>query len=126
MASSLKASANGFARRPSARREAPLLSLLRHESHLYGRRRMPTAIQRSVVVSSTGGSVVTAPLHGRTFSRRSFVKGGGALIVSFSLAGSLSRTVQAAGDPNQFTSYGPFDSTRSTLGSSFTPTTRSR
>jgi nicotinate dehydrogenase subunit B len=50
-------------------------------------------------------------MHETAFSRKTFVKGGGALIVSFSLAGSLARTVQAAGDPNQFTSYGPFDST---------------
>jgi len=56
MASSLKASANGFARRLSARREGPLLSLLRLESHLYGRRRMPTATQRSAVVPAQAGA----------------------------------------------------------------------
>ena len=55
------------------------------------------------------------------FSRTSFVKRGGALIVGFSVAGAgLAGKAAAAGfdpladpgqaaDPNQYSSYGPFD-----------------
>ena len=44
---------------------------------------------------------MTGLLHEKEFSRKSFVKGGGALIVSFSLAGSLlAGTAQAANTPN--------------------------
>jgi nicotinate dehydrogenase subunit B len=56
---------------------------------------------------------MTGLLHANEFSRRSFVKGGGALILGFSLAGAgLVGKAQAAGDPNQFSSYGPLDSTQ--------------
>jgi CO/xanthine dehydrogenase Mo-binding subunit len=59
-------------------------------------------------------------LHEKEFSRKSFVKGGGALVVSFSVLGAVAGKAAAAqvdplsnpgaADPNIFTSYGPFDS----------------
>jgi nicotinate dehydrogenase subunit B len=52
---------------------------------------------------------MTGLVHERELSRRTFLKGGGALIVAFGLLGRTG-TVRAAGDPNQFSSYGPADS----------------
>jgi len=49
---------------------------------------------------------MTGLLHEKEYSRRSFVKGGGALIVGFSLAGAAAKAAGAA-DQNQFTSFGP-------------------
>jgi len=47
----------------------------------------------------------------KEFSRKSFVKGGGALIVGFSAVGAaLAAKGEAAGDPHQFSSYGPANS----------------
>ncbi len=55
---------------------------------------------------------MTGFLHEREFSRKSFVKGGGALIVGFSMLGTgLGRNARAAGvDP--FDSNGPYDPQR--------------
>ena len=53
---------------------------------------------------------MTGLLHEREFSRTSFVKGGGALVVGFSLAGALAGRAASTADPNQFASYGPSDS----------------
>jgi nicotinate dehydrogenase subunit B len=50
---------------------------------------------------------MTGFMHEREFSRRSFVKGGGALIVGFS---ALAATAKAAVDPHPFTSFGPANS----------------
>jgi CO/xanthine dehydrogenase Mo-binding subunit len=50
---------------------------------------------------------MTGFIHEREFSRRSFVKGGGALIVGFS---ALSGRAAAAADPHPYTSFGPADS----------------
>jgi len=50
---------------------------------------------------------MTGFMHEREFSRRSFVKGGGALIVGFS---ALAATANAAVDPHPFTSFGPANS----------------
>jgi CO/xanthine dehydrogenase Mo-binding subunit len=51
---------------------------------------------------------MTGLLHEKEFSRRSFVKGGGALIVGFGLAGSaLARSASAATSP--FASNAPYD-----------------
>ena len=61
---------------------------------------------------------MTGLLHEREFSRKSFVKGGGALIVGFSLAGSaLVAKAQAAQIPElsanaPFASNGPYDQTQ--------------
>ena len=52
---------------------------------------------------------MTGLLHEKEFSRKSFLKGGGALIVGFSLAGAgLAGKAQAAAD-SPFASNGPFD-----------------
>jgi CO/xanthine dehydrogenase Mo-binding subunit len=54
---------------------------------------------------------MTGFLHERELSRTSFLKGGGALIVGFSLAGAgLARRAAAAADPHPYTSFGPYDS----------------
>ena len=63
--------------------------------------------------------MMTGFLSEKQFSRKSFVKGGGALVVGFSVAGAgLAGTAGAAVDPlvnpgltdgNEFASYGPFD-----------------
>ncbi len=51
---------------------------------------------------------MTGLLHEKEFSRTSFIKGGGALIVGFSLAGAgLASRAQAAVSP--FASNGPYD-----------------
>jgi len=50
---------------------------------------------------------MTGFMHEREFSRRSFVKGGGALIVGFS---ALAGSAKAAVDPHPFTSFGPANS----------------
>src|SRR5580693_8512984 len=56
---------------------------------------------------------MTGLQHEQAFSRKRFIKGGGALILGFSLAGGgLAGKTRAAGDPNQFSSYGPLDSTQ--------------
>jgi len=52
---------------------------------------------------------MTGLLHERTFSRSSFVKGGGALIVGYSFAGALAGVARAT-DPDALASYGPADS----------------
>src|SRR5262245_4538853 len=46
----------------------------------------------------------------KEFSRRSFLKGGGAMIVGFSALGAVlgAKTAKAAGSP--YDSYGPYDS----------------
>ena len=51
----------------------------------------------------------------KEFSRKSFVKGGGALIVGFSLAARLRAKARRRESP--YASNGPFDVTRSTRGS---------
>src|SRR5262245_4850395 len=50
---------------------------------------------------------MTGLLHEREFSRKSFLKGGGALIVGFSLAGAAGKAATAADSP--FASNGPYD-----------------
>jgi CO/xanthine dehydrogenase Mo-binding subunit len=50
---------------------------------------------------------MTGFLHEREFSRKTFVKGGGALIVGFSLAGMSAKAAKAVDSP--FASNGPFD-----------------
>jgi CO/xanthine dehydrogenase Mo-binding subunit len=57
---------------------------------------------------------MTGLLHEKEFSRKSFVKGGSALVVGFSLAGSVAGkavgvTNQPAGNVNPFASPGPGD-----------------
>jgi CO/xanthine dehydrogenase Mo-binding subunit len=51
---------------------------------------------------------MTGLLHEKEFSRRSFLKGGGALIVGFGLAGVAGRALAAE---SPFASAGPFDQT---------------
>ena len=61
--------------------------------------------------------MMTGLIHEKEFSRRSFVKGGGALVVGFSVAGAALAGKAAAavdplatrhpGRPNEFASYGP-------------------
>jgi nicotinate dehydrogenase subunit B len=54
---------------------------------------------------------MTGLMHEKEFSRKSFVKGGGTLIVGFSLAGSVfARKGRAAS--NSFASSGPFDNSQ--------------
>src|SRR5260221_11695759 len=64
--------------------------------------------------------MMTGLLHEKEFSRKSFVWGGGALIVGFSAAGAALAGKSSAAidplanpgipaDPNLYTSYGPFD-----------------
>ena len=55
---------------------------------------------------------MTGFLHEREFSRKSFVKGGGAMLVSFSVlgAGLGAKAANAADDP--FASNGPYDQTQ--------------
>jgi len=53
---------------------------------------------------------MTGLLHEKEFSRKTFLKGGGALVVGFSMAGTLlapGKASAAGGSP--FDSYGPFD-----------------
>jgi nicotinate dehydrogenase subunit B len=50
---------------------------------------------------------MTGFMHEREFSRKTFVKGGGALIVSFSLAGLTAKAAKAADSP--YASNGPYD-----------------
>jgi CO/xanthine dehydrogenase Mo-binding subunit len=52
---------------------------------------------------------MTGLLHEREFSRKTFLKGGGALIVGFSALGALAGGASAA-DPHPFTSFGPANS----------------
>ncbi len=52
---------------------------------------------------------MTGFLHENELSRKTFLKGGGALVVGFGLLGTPA-VAGAASDPNQFTSYGPADS----------------
>src|SRR5262249_28783019 len=56
-----------------------------------------------------GRQVMTGFLHEREFSRKSFVKGGGALIVGVSLAGTAGKAAYAAAGPDPFASPGPAD-----------------
>src|SRR5262249_32663514 len=51
---------------------------------------------------------MTGFLHEREFSRKSFIKGGGALIVGVSLAGTAGKA-QAATGPDPYASPGPGD-----------------
>ena len=54
---------------------------------------------------------MTGLLHEKEFSRKSFLKGGGALIVGFSALGAgLAGKAQAASSP--FASNGPYDTTQ--------------
>ncbi len=54
---------------------------------------------------------MTALAHETQFSRRSFLKGGGALVVGFSLLGAgLAGTAEAGTGAGPFDSYGPYDS----------------
>ena len=54
--------------------------------------RILTAIQKAAAVMAKGGEVtMTELLHEKEFSRKSFLKGGGALVVGFSLAGVAGR-----------------------------------
>ena len=50
--------------------------------------RILTAIQQAAKRHGKGRCVMTGLLHEKEFSRKTFLKGGGALIVGFSLAGS--------------------------------------
>ena len=52
---------------------------------------------------------MTGFLHEKEFSRKSFLKGGGALVVGFSMvgAGVGARVAQGAEDP--YASNGPYD-----------------
>jgi nicotinate dehydrogenase subunit B len=53
---------------------------------------------------------MTGFLHDKEFSRKAFLKGGGALVVGFSMAGPLLAPGNArAADGSTFDSYGPFD-----------------
>src|SRR4051794_1100300 len=47
----------------------------------------------------------------KEFSRKSFVKGGGALVVGFTTLGALAARAEAV-DPHPYTSYGPADSSQ--------------
>ena len=53
---------------------------------------------------------MTGFLHEREFSRKSFLKGGGALVVGFSVAGAAVAGRAGAADPHPLTSFGPADS----------------
>jgi CO/xanthine dehydrogenase Mo-binding subunit len=54
---------------------------------------------------------MTGLLHEKEFSRKSFLRGGGALVVGFSLAGSaLAGKAGAVSDPHPLSSFGPADS----------------
>ncbi len=57
---------------------------------------------------------MTGLLHEREFSRKSFVKGGGALIIAFSTlgAGVGARSASAASAGGEFDSNGPYDPTQ--------------
>src|SRR5882672_2878132 len=55
---------------------------------------------------SMASNLKTGLLHEREFSRKAFVKGGGALIVGFSMTG-LAGNARAADSP--YASNGPFD-----------------
>src|SRR4051812_6169640 len=48
----------------------------------------------------------------KQFSRNAFVKGGGALVVSFTVAGAVLGGKARAADPHPYTSYGPADSSQ--------------
>ena len=62
--------------------------------------RILTAIQQAAVVMAKAGAwLMTGLLHEKEFSRKTFVKGGGALIVGFSTAGSAARRPGAARPP---------------------------
>jgi len=55
---------------------------------------------------------MTGLLHEREFSRKSFLKGGGAMIVGFSVLGAgVSAKVAKAADADPYASMGPFDQT---------------
>ncbi|HEY1335781.1 MAG TPA: molybdopterin cofactor-binding domain-containing protein, partial [Myxococcaceae bacterium] len=56
---------------------------------------------------------MTGFLHERELSRKSFLKGGGALIIGFSIAGAASgaKVAKAAGD-DPFASNGPYDASQ--------------
>jgi nicotinate dehydrogenase subunit B len=56
--------------------------------------------------------MMTALVHEREFTRRSFVKGGGAMIVGFTMLGPLAQAASGASDPHPFTSFGPADSSQ--------------
>jgi len=53
---------------------------------------------------------MTGLLHEKEFSRTQFLKGGGAMIVGFSLLGAAASATARAADPHPFTSFGPADS----------------
>src|SRR5437764_1767003 len=55
---------------------------------------------------------MTGFLHEREFSRTAFLKGGGAMIVGFSLAGAALAGRAAAADPHPYSSFGPADSSQ--------------
>ena len=50
--------------------------------------RILTAIQKAAAVMAKGGCMMTGLLHEKEFSRKTFVKGGGALIVGFTALGA--------------------------------------
>ena len=53
---------------------------------------------------------MTGFMHEREFSRKSFLKGGGAMVVGFSLAGAgLGAQVAKAAGEDPFASNGPLD-----------------
>ena len=58
--------------------------------------RILTAIQKAAAVMAKGGAVMTGFMHEKEFSRKSFVKGGGALIVGFCVARRRPRRETAA------------------------------
>jgi hypothetical protein len=51
-------------------------------------------------------------LANREFSRKTFVKGGGAMVVGFSLAGAGLLPGKAAAADNPFASNGPYDTSQ--------------
>src|SRR5262245_53361908 len=71
----------------------------------------PDGDQAGRIGDGEGRRMMTGFLHERDFSRKSFLKGGGALIVGFSVAGAaLGGRASGAADPHPFTSFGPADS----------------
>ena len=88
--------------------------------------RILTAIKQAAAVMAKGGQVtMTGFLHEKEFSRKTFLKGGGALIVGFSVAGrGLAGKARRPGSTR--TRATALTSSRSTRGSRSMPTTRRR
>ena len=86
--------------------------------------RILTAIQKAAAVMAKAGAVTMTEFLQREFSRTSFVKGGGALIVGFSLAGAAAAGRASAAN-GRVGGQPARTRRRSTPGSGSTPTTRS-